>query len=291
MTDLHILGSGSKGNAFALAAEGRVVLVDAGFSAREIQRRLGEARLDPGTIDGIVITHEHGDHARGATRLAALLGCPILTSGGTWRRLKGRTAAVVHRAIGFQGAVELGPFTIQGSLVAHDAAEPLAVRVTATDGTAVGFASDLGRPTAAVRYLLGAVHALVLEANYDEVLLRTSAYPAAVQARIAGSTGHLSNRAAADLVRGLHHAELDLVVLAHLSQQCNTPDRARATVAAAMAEVGYRGRIVIAEQDRVLPALAVSSLSLWASGERDGRDPVAPARPRDVVSVDRSGPG
>src|SRR6185312_2207765 len=117
------------------------------------------------------------------------------------------------------------------------------------DGTAVGVAYDLGRPTAAVRYLLQNLTALVLEANHDEVQLRTSGYPPVVQRRIAGSSGHLSNRAAAELLCELHHPGLSVVVLAHLSQQCNSAADARGTVEPALRRAGFRGALYVAEQD------------------------------------------
>ncbi len=120
-------------------------------------------------------------------------------------------------------------------------------------GTSLGVAYDLGRPTTAVRYLLRDLTAIVLEANHDEVQLRTSEYPAVVQRRIAGSAGHLSNRAAAQLLAELHHPGLSVIVLAHLSQQCNTAEVAREEVRHALRRVKFRGAIHVAEQDTPLP--------------------------------------
>jgi hypothetical protein len=118
-------------------------------------------------------------------------------------------------------------------------------------------AYDLGRPTAAVRYLLRELSAIVLEANHDDVLLRTSSYPPVVQRRIAGSSGHLSNRAAAELLAELHHPGLGVVVLAHLSRQCNSADDARATVGPALRRVGFGGVLHIADQDEPLGPIAI----------------------------------
>jgi phosphoribosyl 1,2-cyclic phosphodiesterase len=123
----------------------------------------------------------------------------------------------------------------------------------------VGVAYDLGRATAATRYLLRNLTALVLEANHDDLLLRTSSYPPVVQQRIAGSAGHLSNRAAAELVAELHHPGLSVVVLAHLSQECNTAADARGAVEPALKRAGFRGTLYVAEQDAPLPAIELKA--------------------------------
>lgn len=253
MTRLHVLGSGSRGNCCAIEAGGAILLVDAGFSAREIERRAAAAGLDLGGAVGIALTHEHGDHAQGATRLARRLGVPLVASPGTLGALGSAGG------IPLSGAAprELGPFAVHGAATSHDAAEPLALAVVTEDGTRIGYATDLGRPTTAVRWLFRELSAVVLEANYDEVLLRTSDYPPAVQQRIAGFGGHLSNGDAAELLRELHHPGLSAVVLAHLSQRCNTPDHARERVAAALARVGFEGRLEVAGQDEPLPPLTI----------------------------------
>ena len=258
MIRLYVLGSGSRGNCFAVESEGVALLLDAGFSAREIERRAEATGLDLGRVMGIALTHEHGDHARGAARLARRLGAAVVTAAGTWEHLAPSMRGAAYCAIGLQASLELGPFRIGACPTSHDAADPLALSVRTSDGIGVGVAYDLGRPTAAVRYLLRDLTALVLEANYDEVALRTSGYPPVVQRRIAGSGGHLSNRAAAELLSELHHPGLAVVVLAHLSQRCNTADDARATVAPALRRVGFAGTLHIAVQDTPLPAIELA---------------------------------
>ena len=150
-----------------------------------------------------------------------------------------------------------GGVAVLAQMRQHDGAEPLAMVIRGSDGTSIGVAYDLGRPTSALRYLLRGVHALVLEANHDEVQLRTSDYPPVVQRRIAGSTGHLSNRAAAELLAELHHPGLGAVVLAHLSEHCNTAADARTTVARALRRAGFRGALHVADQDRPLAPILV----------------------------------
>lgn len=256
MTRLHVLGSGSAGNAFAVEHDDRLLLLDAGFSAREVERRLENAGLSGRLVAGIALTHEHGDHAKGAVRLARRWGAPVLCSAGTWRAL-GAPADVVHHRVVYGRPVTVGGFVIDGAATAHDAAEPLALCITAPAGARIGVAYDLGRPTVAVRHLLKLCDAIVLEANHDEYLLRVSDYPPVVRQRISGSGGHLSNRAAAELLCEVCHSGLMLVVLAHLSRRCNAEDTAIATVRDALAKVGWKGELCAAAQQGPVRAYAV----------------------------------
>jgi phosphoribosyl 1,2-cyclic phosphodiesterase len=254
MNTLFVLGSGSGGNALAVRHRGQTLLIDAGFSAREIQRRAASAGLALDQVVGLVLTHEHGDHTSGAPRLARDLGIPVLASEGTWAALQGRFSRTSFRALAPMGQAEAGPFRIQACATSHDAAQPIAVAVEA-EGFRLGVAYDLGRPTTAVRWLLAGCTALVVEANHDEVMLRTSDYPATVRERIAGSGGHLSNRAAAELLCEVRHPGLSTVVLAHLSARCNDAQSARLAVEPALRAQGYAGAVHVALQDRPLPPI------------------------------------
>jgi phosphoribosyl 1,2-cyclic phosphodiesterase len=249
---LHVLGSGSKGNAFALSSGDATLLIEAGFSGRELERRMTLAGVDPDAVVGIAVTHEHGDHARGATRLARRLDVPVIASPGTWSALARGGEPCDWRPTGSRGPAEVGPFTVEACPCPHDAAEPLALGIRIEDGPSLAIATDLGRPTQALRFFLRDRHCLILEANYDEVLLRASGYPAVVQERIAGAGGHLSNTACGMLLAELHHDGLATVVLAHLSQRCNTPEVAARTVDAALQPVGFRGELHVAPQDEPL---------------------------------------
>lgn len=258
MTSLWVLGSGSGGNCCAVESDGAAVLIDAGFSAKEIGRRAATVSLDLARLAAIVLTHEHGDHAAGVAALARRFRVPVLTAGGTWASIASLMGETEHRTLGLAARVRVGPFTINACPISHDAAEPLAVAVRLPDGTGVGVAYDLGRPTAGVRYLLRDLTAVVIEANHDDLLLRTSDYPPSVQRRISGSGGHLSNRAAAELLEELYHPGLGVVVLAHLSRRCNTPDDARATVETALKRVGFTGALHVAGQDEPIGPLTVA---------------------------------
>jgi phosphoribosyl 1,2-cyclic phosphodiesterase len=267
VTRLVILGSGSGGNALAIEHAGDTLLVDVGFSAREIRRRAAAAGVSLDRVVGIALTHEHGDHTSGAPLLARDLDVPIACSGGTWARLRAKLGKARHAPLSMTTTLELGPFRIDSAETSHDAMEPVALAI-ATSTASIGVAYDLGRPTAAVRYLLRERTALVLEANHDDVLLRTSGYPPVVQQRIAGAGGHLSNRAAAELLADLVHPELAVVVLAHLSARCNTRDHAHGAVAPALETAGFTGELHVAGQDEAtgpftfLPRVTQATLPL-----------------------------
>jgi phosphoribosyl 1,2-cyclic phosphodiesterase len=252
---LYVLGSGSRGNCFAVVHEGAVLMVDAGFSATEIERRATIVGLSLDGLVGIALTHEHGDHATGVARLARTRRVPVFCSPGTWAALGARGE---HRPLGAVSRMEVGPFTLAACPTSHDAAEPIALAIEGVDGTSIGFAYDLGRPTAAVRYLMRHRTAIVLEANHDELRLRTSSYPPSVQQRIAGAGGHLSNRAAAELLRELWHTGLGAVVLAHLSERCNDEREALEAIHPVLHEAGYRGLLCCARQDDPLQVIPVA---------------------------------
>jgi phosphoribosyl 1,2-cyclic phosphodiesterase len=255
---LAVLGSGSRGNAVALRADGATLLVDAGFGPRALARRAADAGLSLDPLVGIVITHEHGDHARGAVALARRAGCPLVATAGTLRAL-GPDGVTTSTLPSLGDELCVGPFTIRAARTPHDAAEPVAVVVGDRTGHLVGIAWDLGRPTAGVRHLLRGAHALVLEANHDEVLLQTGPYPASVRQRIGGTTGHLSNRLAAEFAGDLCSAGLQVVVLAHLSEQCNDGRVAREAVGRALRARGFRGQLLLAEQRVPLPAVTLQT--------------------------------
>jgi len=256
-TVLYVLGSGSRGNCLAIQHGDSVLLIDAGFSCKEIERRAELVGMGMDQVVGLVLTHEHGDHARGSGRLLQLREMPVLTSHGTWHRVRSRLPeGAAHQPLGLREGVDLGPFRIEACPTSHDASEPLAVVVRAGE-LSIGIAYDLGRPTTAVRYLLRNCAALILESNYDDVLLRSSGYPAVVQQRIAGSSGHLSNRAAAELIQELMHPDLKLVVLAHLSEKCNSESCARKEVEPVLRKSRWSGTLHIARQDEPLAPLTI----------------------------------
>ncbi len=240
------LGSGSAGNATLVEATSGItttrLLVDCGFSLRELEARLARASLALDDIDAVFVTHEHGDHVGCSVALAARHDLPIWMSRGTWRMLcePVRPARLSFARDGERiaiGDLEITPFT-----VAHDAAEPLQLR--AGDGASVlAVLTDLGCITPHTLDHVRGVDALLLECNHDEALLAGNPrYPASLKARIGGRLGHLSNGTAAAILAAAMSDRLRHVVAAHLSRENNTPSLASAALGACW---GGAGREVV----------------------------------------------
>ncbi len=265
-----VLGSGSEGNATLVESDGVAVLVDAGFSGRDLERRLRDVGVEPRRLAAILITHDHGDHTRGMGVLARRFDIPLWmtrrTTAACAPLLSGREHIREYATTRtFRiGALEISPF-----LTVHDAADPIAVTIRDVEtGCKMGVAYDLGRPTATVRAALKGCHVLVLEANHEESLLWNGPYPWSVKQRIASTHGHLSNRAAADLAREVMHPGLVAVTLAHLSKHCNDAGLARRHVERALDRKGFRGVLSVAAQDEPGEPLDVAALRRRAAPEQ-----------------------
>lgn len=257
------LGSGSRGNSLLVEAAGTAVLVDAGFSGRELDRRLTRLGVDPDTVRGVIVTHEHRDHTGGMGVAARRWGWPLhltrATADACGTLLRGEERLVVHERT---ARFAIGGLRVQLVPTCHDASDPVAVLLTCEDtGLRVGVATDIGRATTPVRAAFRECHFLVLEANHDEVRLREARYPWSVKQRIGGSRGHLSNRLAGELAAELHHPSLGGVLLAHLSAECNESREAREEVERALRQVRFRGRLAVAGQDEPTGWFDVARLS------------------------------
>lgn len=230
------LGSGSSGNAALIeAGSGSTrsrVLVDCGFSLRELESRLARAGVELHEIDAVFVTHEHGDHVGCAVALAQRHAVPLWMSHGTWRAigepaLPGRLHFARDGQAIAVGELELRPFTVP-----HDAAEPLQLRCS--DGRShLGVLTDVGSVTPHLLQCLDRCDALLLECNHDSAMLEQSNYPPALKARIGGRLGHLANDVAAQILAALRPAGLRHIVAAHLSERNNRPALARQALAQA----------------------------------------------------------
>ncbi|MDC8785978.1 MBL fold metallo-hydrolase [Roseateles koreensis] len=229
------LGSGSGGNATLVEASQGItrtqLLVDCGFSLRELTRRLERAGSGLDQLNGVFITHEHGDHVGCALALSQRHRIPLWTSRGTWRAIGNPDFdhTLLHFARDAEG-IALGDLQVQPFAVPHDAQEPLHLRCS--DGARhLGLVTDLGCTSARVIQALQACDALLLECNHDATLLKGSSYPASVKKRISGTHGHLSNDQAADLLMQCMHPRLGTVIAAHLSERNNRPELAAQAIA------------------------------------------------------------
>lgn len=257
-----VLGSGSSGNATLVEAGDVRVLVDAGFSGRDLERRLRAAEVEPESITAIVITHDHVDHTRGMGIFARRFGTPLHLTPKTAEACQSLlTGKEVVHSYTSSAPLHIGQLRIDPFLTVHDAVDPVAVTLQDGEtGLKLGIATDLGRPTASVRHALAGCHLLVLEANHDEAMLWNGPYPWSVKQRIASSHGHLSNNAAADLARELFHPDLGAVILAHLSGHCNDPALARDVVSEALDSLDFAGRLLVAGQDEPLDPIDLIEL-------------------------------
>lgn len=217
------LGSGSKGNAMVVEAGSTRLLLDCGFGVRELTRRLGRLGLAPEDIDGILVTHEHGDHIGGVGRCAAKFGTKTYMTYGTLAAVgaDGLPADCLE-IIDSHAVFTIGDFEVQPFPVPHDAREPVQF-VLSDGGRRLGILTDTGSITHHIVTRLAGCDGLVIECNHDAEMLRAGRYPPMLKSRIAGDYGHLENRVAADLLRRVATDRLQHVVGAHLSEHNNLP--------------------------------------------------------------------
>ncbi len=262
MLRISVLGSGSAGNSAVIFTDETRLLVDAGLSARQLNRRLELVGVDPGSLDGILITHEHVDHVCGLDVFCRSVDAPLYSNAAT------REVMVTGplrepktwRLVSTGGKFVVGDIQIQTFPVAHDATEPMGFTFRDHE-SAIGVLSDGGYVTNLMRNHLRDMNTLFIEANYDGVLLQNdSKRPWATKQRILSRHGHLSNDQAATLVEELVHEGLASVILGHLSQDCNEPELA---VAVMRETLRRRGReeidVCCAEQREPTPCFPAIS--------------------------------
>lgn len=252
---LCVLASGSRGNAVHVSDGETSVLFDAGLSGVELERRMSSRRLRPEAIDAIVVSHEHTDHIQGVGVLARRFGAAVFVSRPTHiaaEKTLGRIDRFTHFSCG--SSFHVGKFCIHPFSTSHDASDPAGFTVS-RNGCKIGIATDLGIATELVRDHLSLCNALVLEANHDPKMLEEGPYPWPLKQRIRGRSGHLSNEESRSLLKSLIYPGLQRVILAHLSEQNNTPELAMATVASALGSSGLH--LSVARQDTSTPVFRI----------------------------------
>lgn len=242
------LASGSRGNAIYIADDTTAILIDAGLSGVEIQRRMAHHGLVPGDLNAIVVSHEHNDHIQGVGVLARRFHLPVFMTHQTHGAARAQLGKIDDfRPMACGRSFAVGTLTLHPFSIPHDAVDPCGFTI-ARNGIKVGVATDLGISTGMVREHLGGCRGLVLEANHDPDMLLNGPYPWPLKQRIRSRTGHLSNPDTRDLLQALVHDGLQQVVLAHLSESNNTPELAEKTVAPVLS--GSSVRLSVACQDR-----------------------------------------
>jgi phosphoribosyl 1,2-cyclic phosphodiesterase len=264
-----ILGSGSAGNcAYVETAEARI-LVDAGFSPRQIRTRLASIGKTPEKLSAILLTHEHSDHIAGIIGLADKFHIPVFCNRGTqdgtvWAfkdKWSKKTNLALETKDTFKSKIdwrlfetgasfEVGDVGIETFSIPHDAQDPVGFLLRTRAGN-IGFATDLGHVTRLVLERIKQANVLVLESNHDVKMLQDCPRRSwALKQRILGRHGHISNVAAAETVAQIMSGGLKQLYLAHLSRECNTPELAEHVMAEQLHQIGAKHvQLQIAAQD------------------------------------------
>lgn len=241
---VSVLSSGSCGNSFLVVDDGSAVLIDAGLSSRELERRLALFGVDPSKVEAVLLTHEHTDHVRGARRFCADHGIRAYGSRGTLTLtpMNGVKCVPISAGESFPiGSMILRPFSVM-----HLAAEPVAFRAELGD-CAVAVASDLGCVTKEVVQHMRGANLIMVEANYDDDMLTKGSYPEFLKQTIRGKNGHLSNADAGLLSSEATTSTTSDVVLVHLSMENNTPELAGKAVENSLNRNGKKVRLRVSE--------------------------------------------
>jgi len=236
------LGSGSEGNALLVESDRTQVLMDCGFGLHDVVSRLARLGVSAERLSGIVVTHEHGDHIGGVTRLARKFNLPVWLTYGTLHSKPHFFSGIAslneidpHQSFSI-GGIEIFPYPVP-----HDAAEP--VQFVFGDGAMrLGVLTDAGCTTAHIEQTLNGCNALVLECNHDNDMLMNGDYPYSVKSRVSGRLGHLNNQDAAAILSRLGVDRLQHLVAAHLSRKNNTAELAVSALSGVLnCEAGWVG--------------------------------------------------
>ncbi len=248
---LWSLGSGSSGNAILVECDGARILVDCGFGSRTLAGRLKTIGVAPESIDGCLITHEHTDHIKGAASCAKRWGWGIYATPGTAAAGE-LTGAHVHL---FEPgmAIDFPRMTVASVRTPHDAIQSVGFVIESrSTGARAGIFTDIGFVTRRIAKACENLDILVIESNHDEDMLMTGSYPASLKRRIAGRFGHLSNPEAGRFAREMVNRDLQHVILAHLSEENNTPAVAMDSMRGSLAKTKFKGAVTPAQQDAVV---------------------------------------
>ena len=217
------LNSGSNGNCYYLENQNDAILVDAGITCRETEKRMSRLGLSMAKVRAIFVSHEHSDHIRGIPVIAKKYDLPVFITDGTLKKCGFNLERRLLKTFKAHEAVQVGDLEIIAIPKFHDASDPHSF-IVSCNGIKVGVFTDIGIPCENVIRYFSVCHAAFLEANYDEEMLENGRYPYHLKARIRGGNGHLSNKQALELFchYGTHMSHL---LLAHLSRDNNDPDR------------------------------------------------------------------
>ena len=245
-----LLGSGSRGNATLVVKGKTAVLIDCGFSARELEQRLAALQFAPDDLTAILVTHEHNDHIAGVGAVSRRYDLPVWVSHGSYMAGARRLGKLCQQhTINCHEPFAVGELELQPFPVPHDAREPCQFVVSDGDSR-LGILTDVGRTTQHIEDCLSGCGGLILECNHDTQMLAEGPYPPALQARVGGALGHLNNLQSAAILSKLNTDKLQHLVAAHISEKNNRPELAAEALSNAMG--CEQEWIALAEQDQGL---------------------------------------
>lgn len=228
MLQVAALGSGSSGNSLLVRSGVTTLLVDCGFTMKETIARMHHLGVTPSDLSAVLVSHEHGDHVKGAGPLSRKFGLPVWCTHGTYNGARDNRFASV-RLFNAHEPFDIDGITVDPFPTPHDAAESCQF-VFSVNTARFANVTDLGACTPHVKSMLAGVNGLVVECNYDNDMLRNGPYPPSLQARIRSDYGHLGNDQAGMLMKELDHPALQHILLGHLSEQNNSDAAALATM-------------------------------------------------------------
>lgn len=234
------LASSSKGNAFVVEHEGMALLVDHGLTGKRFNELLSACPVTVREWVGVLITHSHVDHVSGLRLfLKRNPDVPVFANIMTAETVSVQEKIDINKFFCFENGQEFnaGAFTVRAFSIPHDTSDPVAYLVKIGDETYF-HGTDIGTPLASIGMNFRTATVAILESNHDPVLLHNSGRSPSLIQRIAGERGHLSNDQAAELVRKFAGPHLKCLYLAHLSEDCNSPELALATMRETLAEIG-----------------------------------------------------
>ena len=219
-----VLGSGSKGNCVYIESGSTAILIDGGFSGKEIAQRLKAINREIDSLGAIFVTHEHHDHIQGVGVMSRRCRIPVYANEGTFRGAEKRLKKLHKRCeFGTGDTLSFDGLQVRSFSVSHDTHDPVGFVVSDAGGS-LGYCTDTGIASRLIAQRLRGVDGLVLEFNHDPDLLKHGPYPPALKQRVRSSQGHLANGDAANLLKEILHQDLKQVVIAHISETNNLPE-------------------------------------------------------------------
>ena len=263
---ISVLGSGSKGNSVFIESGGTALLIDNGFSGKEVSARLERIGCSADSLGAICVTHEHNDHIAGVGVLSRRYGIPVHANSGTFRASEKKLGKLYKRCEFETGErFEVGAFEVHSFPISHDTADPVGFVIS--DGHfRVGYCTDTGKVSHLMTKRLADCNGLILEFNHDPDMLKNGPYPLPLQQRVRSSRGHLSNEDAGRFLVSILSEQTELVIQAHLSETNNTADLAVA--AANQSVLDWAGvRRIVAKQSQ--------PTELFCFGRKMGVEPLS----------------